>query len=889
MFNAREQVQPMRGSQTYPVRHLLVVEDPQGRRSILLEEENYSLGRGSTNSIVLHSKMVSRQHATLLRVTTSNSDSHRFRIIDGDMQGNHSTNGLFVNGQRCFSRDLKHGDVIEFSAEVKARYVLATANLSDQDVLAYTEAMGTPTSQWENSKGTLIAEIQEPGKAGIARLASIPELSPHPILEIDLAGTITYLNPAAAEKFPNLQIIGTEHPMLAGLVSMVQDRGDYFFTRQVQIGEECFEQSVHYLAAGDLIRSFITDITQRKQAEVELYRRDRLLQSVATAANHLLTNPNFDVAIADALATLGMAAEVDRVYVYENHLHPETAEMAMSLRYEWTRESVMPLLNHPHWKNRPYSDYQDHAWYETLAQGKSVIGPSHDFPALIRNTYPQDDIRSFLNVPIQVEGYFWGFIGFDDSRSARIWTHNEEVILSSVATSISGAIQRQQTEAMMRYQAYHDLLTDLPNRTLFNDRLAVALASASRSSEQLAVMFLDLDRFKTINDTLGHTVGDSLLQNVSQRLIATLREGDTVARWGGDEFTILLPQITHVDDVSKAAQRVIQALEEPFCLEEHELYITPSIGIAIYNTDGEDAETLIKHADAALYQAKQMGRNNYRFFTPAMSAEAPELLALEQSLRRALEREEFLLHYQPQINIKTGKIVGMEALLRWQHPEMGLVSPKIFMPVAEESGLIVPIGEWVLRTACAQNRAWQEQGLSPICIGVNLSARQFHQPNLAEMIARVLQETGLDPQYLDLEVTETTAVQDVDFTKSVLQEMHRIGVNISMDDFGTGYSSLSHLKQFPLNTLKIDQSFVQDVTANTRDAHIVTAVITMARGLSLSVIAEGVETSAQLDFLQTHDCEHAQGYLFSRPLVVSDAAKLLAASVLPLAEPSLTP
>jgi EAL domain-containing protein (putative c-di-GMP-specific phosphodiesterase class I) len=254
-----------------------------------------------------------------------------------------------------------------------------------------------------------------------------------------------------------------------------------------------------------------------------------------------------------------------------------------------------------------------------------------------------------------------------------------------------------------------------------------------------------------------------------------------------------------------------------------------------------------------------------------------------------LEREEFLLHYQPQINIKTGKIVGMEALLRWQHPEMGLVSPKIFMPVAEESGLIVPIGEWVLRTACAQNRAWQEQGLSPICIGVNLSARQFHQPNLAEMIARVLQETGLDPQYLDLEVTETTAVQDVDFTKSVLQEMHRIGVNISMDDFGTGYSSLSHLKQFPLNTLKIDQSFVQDVTANTRDAHIVTAVITMARGLSLSVIAEGVETSAQLDFLQTHDCEHAQGYLFSRPLVVSDAAKLLAASVLPLAEPSLTP
>jgi diguanylate cyclase (GGDEF)-like protein len=879
----------MRGSQTHPVRHLLVVEDPQGRRSILLEEENYSLGRGSTNSIVLHSKMVSRQHATLLRVTTPESDSHRFRIIDGDMQGNHSTNGLFVNAQRCFSRDLKHGDVIEFSAEVKARYVLATTNLSDQDVLAYTEAMGNFTSQWENSKGTLIAEIQEPGKAGIARLASIPELSPHPILEIDLAGTITYLNPAAAEKFPNLQMIGTEHPMLAGLVSMVQDRGDYFFTRQVQIGEECFEQSVHYLAAGDLIRSFITDITQRKQAEMELYRRDRLLQSVATAANHLLTNPNFEAAIADALATLGMAADVDRVYVYENHLHPETAEMAMSLRYEWTRELVMPLLNHPHWQNRPYGAYQDHAWYETLAQGKSVIGPSNDFPALIRNTYPQDDIRSFLNVPIQVEGYFWGFIGFDDSRSARIWTHNEEVILSSVATSISGAIQRQQTEAMMRYQAYHDLLTDLPNRTLFNDRLAVALASASRSSEQLAVMFLDLDRFKTINDTLGHTVGDSLLQNVSQRLIATLREGDTVARWGGDEFTILLPQITHVDDVSKAAQRVIQALEQPFCLEEHELYITPSIGIAIYNTDGDDAETLIKHADAALYQAKQMGRNNYRFFTPAMSAEAPELLALEQSLRRALEREEFLLHYQPQINIKTGKIVGMEALLRWQHPEMGLVSPKIFMPVAEESGLIVPIGEWVLRTACTQNRAWQEQGLLPICIGVNLSARQFHQPNLAEMIARVLQETGLDPQYLDLEVTETTAVQDVEFTKSVLQEMHRIGVNISMDDFGTGYSSLSHLKQFPLNTLKIDQSFVQDVTANTRDAHIVTAVITMARGLNLSVIAEGVETLAQLDFLQTNDCEHAQGYLFSRPVVVSEAAKLLLASELPIAEPSLMP
>jgi diguanylate cyclase (GGDEF)-like protein/PAS domain S-box-containing protein len=621
----------------------------------------------------------------------------------------------------------------------------------------------------------------------------------------------------------------------------------------------------------------VEDITKRKQAESELLKRDRLLEGMATAMTYLLTDTDYEAAIAKVLETLGHSTGVDRVYIYQNHAHPKTDELVTSMRYEWTREFIAPTIQQPHWQNQPYSTPSLAGWYDALAIGHSVGGIIDDFTAPKQQVMQCDHILSVLLVPILIDSEFWGFIGFDDCRTKRRWSGNEESSLVAMAGSIGGTLKRQQAEATIRYQAFHDLLTGLPNRMLFNDRLPLALANAHRTKTMLAVMFLDLDRFKTINDTLGHAIGDLLLQSVALRLSDCMREGDTISRWGGDEFTLLLPQISTAEDAAKAAQRINEALKPAFYLETHELYISTSIGIALYPHDGDDAQTLLKNADAALYRVKEQGRNGYQIYTPAINSQASELLALESSLHHALERQEFVLHYQPQVNVSTGEITGMEALLRWQHPELGLVPPSIFISLAEENGLIVAIGEWVLRTACAQNKTWQSAGLAPLRMAVNLSARQFQQPDLVETITQLLAESHLSPNSLELEITETTAMQNVAFTIAMLESLRTMGVHISMDDFGTGYSSLGYLKRFPLTTIKLDQSFVHELTTDPSDAAIADAVIALGRGLNLNVVAEGVETQAQVDYLRSRHCEEMQGYLFSHPMPAAAATQFLQA------------
>ncbi len=454
-----------------------------------------------------------------------------------------------------------------------------------------------------------------------------------------------------------------------------------------------------------------------------------------------------------------------------------------------------------------------------------------------------------------------------DSVIGRVWSFRD-------------VTERLQTETQIRYQAAHDLLTGLPNRQSFNERLANALAEAKRHQHQLAVMFLDLDRFKLINDSLGHAAGDLLLKEVARRLKRCLRRHDMVARWAGDEFTVLLSDAS-VEDALQVAEKILTAMKPDFDLEGHLLHVSSSIGIAIYPTNGSDAETLLKNADAALYRAKDSGRNGYHLYTSAISSETSEWLALESHLHRALERQEFLLYYQPQVNVVTGEITQMEALLRWQHPDLGLVSPAKFIPLAEENGLILPIGEWVLRTACTQNYRWQAAGLPPVRVAVNLSARQLRQPNLVKWVARILQETGLAPRYLELEITETTVMKNVELTKSILYALHQMGVSMAMDDFGTGYSSLGSLKKFPFNTLKIDQSFVRDLTTDPNDKAIVAAIIAMGRVLNLKLVAEGVETKVQEHSLLSLDCEEMQGYLFSPPLSAEEATMLLEGQMLP--------
>ncbi len=688
-------------------RHILVIEDQKARRIVALEQATYSVGRESSNDIVIYEEVVSRRHATIVRVRLSpRLDSYSYRIIDGDLEGNRSTNGLLINGKRKLSHNLKHGDVVIFGLKAKVSYyIISTAldidlfNPLDPKQLEVEEetVMETMIAD-DNHQPTLINEesLQGRDRNDLIRLASFPELSPNPIVEIDFTGNLTYLNPAASIKFKTITQEKLKHPILAGLLSEVHNIQGNLLLREVIIGSDVFEQYVHYLSEHQLIRSYLFDITARKQAEKNL-----------------------------------------------------------------------------------------------------------------------------------------------------------------------------------EYRAFYDTLTDLPNRNYFDKKLEIALVKAKNNKDLMALLFLDLDCFKNINDTLGHKVGDQLLKSFAQRLSSCVRTNDVVSRWGGDEFTLLLPKINTPEDTINLAQRILDDLKQPFEIAGHQLNIKTSIGIAIYPQDGHDAETLLKNADAALYRAKERGRNHYRFYSSRMTSKASLLLKLENLLYQALEEESLSLHYQPQLNLSNNKVSGMEALLRWYHPELGHVSPLKLIPLAEKTDLIIPISIWVLKTACLQNKAWQKQGFSPIPIAVNLSPIQFQQPNLVDIVAQILEETGLEPHLLNLEITETAMIKNIDFSCKTLEKLRELGVQISLDDFGTGYSSLGYLQKFPITTLKIAQSFIQTLSDKPQNTAIVSAIIALGQSFDLRVIAEGVETLKQLELLQGLNCREIQGFWFSRPLKPNDVTTLL--------------
>jgi diguanylate cyclase (GGDEF)-like protein len=454
-------------------------------------------------------------------------------------------------------------------------------------------------------------------------------------------------------------------------------------------------------------------------------------------------------------------------------------------------------------------------------------------------------------------------------------------VLAIMAARISAEMEREQSEQRLReneshlkFLAYHDVLTELPNRLLFRDRLQHAISTASLAGTQVAVLFLDLDRFKKINDSLGHELGDQLLCEVARRLKLCARDTDTVARLSGDEFAMIIDQTTSVENVITVAEEIRGALSKVIDIEDYKLFVTVSIGISLYPRDGETVVSLLKGADAAMFNAKDVGRDNYRFYTAGLNERAGELLMLEGALREAVDLNRLVVHYQPQVDLVSGDIVGVEALVRWLHPEQGMIPPADFIPLAEETGLIIPIGEWVLRQACVQGKAWQRAGYKNINISVNMSARQFGQKNVVEMIEKILFEAGLSAEYLDLEITESVLMNDVATAIATMTQLSDLGVKLSIDDFGTGFSSLAYLKRFPINTLKIDKSFVQDVVTNPSDAAIATTIVDLARNMNLSVIAEGIETEEQRDYLQSHGCRLGQGYLFSRPQPADEVVKL---------------
>ncbi len=518
---------------------------------------------------------------------------------------------------------------------------------------------------------------------------------------------------------------------------------------------------------------------------------------------------------------------------------------------------------------------------DSLAKLYGFPSPHHMQHVTLFELYVEADVERFKNIILPAVRQRGRWRGEVTGRRRDGTMFPQEISLTAIDAGgvvlvLRDVTERTYAEEQIKHLAYHDALTGLPNRLLFKDRLAVALSHAQREHARLAVLFLDLDRFKVINDSLGHNIGDRLLQAVAERVQQCVRESDTLARLGGDEFTLIIPNLMRSEDAVPVAHKILEAVRQPFTIEEREFFISTSIGISFFPEDGMDAESLIKNADTAMYQAKEQGRDNYQLFNAYINARALQRIALEHGLRRALLDGQLRVHYQPIFDLRAGRIVGMEALLRWTHPEMGPISPSMFIPLAESTGLMMPIGDWVLRTACKQAKTWHDAGHKSLSLAVNLSMTQLQQPDLVARVKEVLDETGLPPRLLELEITESSAMQSPEASIRTLYELKKIGIRISLDDFGTGHSSLSYLKRFPIDTLKIDQSFVRDINTDPDTAAIVTAIIAMAHSLRLKVIAEGVEHTEQANFLRHYACDQMQGYLIKAPVDAEAFFELIA-------------
>ena len=577
---------------------------------------------------------------------------------------------------------------------------------------------------------------------------------------------------------------------------------------------------------------------------------------------------NIDQSTLDAkaknlLKKTGMFFQADRAYVYLYDQQQET----MQHTYEWRNKGIEPGKDA--FRDIPLDSL---AWWLGQIEDVSKLSEEH---REIKEKLIRKQIKSLITIPIEGEGITYGFMGFDFVKSPQKWPDKQLKMLNIFANLLADGMRKVRAEKEIEYMAYYDHLTGLPNRTLFTDRVNQAIHLARRCEKFIGVMFVDLDSFKNVNDTMGHNGGDILIKEVANTLSKRLRKMDTVARFGSDEFLIMLNNISDGKDVARIAQSIMKIFEDPFMIEGQEFFITGSAGVALYPMDGEDTDTLVKNADIAMYKAKSAGKNQYVFCTSDMKDEVQRNMMLTNSLYRAQERDELLLYYQPQVDLKTKQIVGLEALLRWKHPKLGMLLPGLFISLAEKNGLINSIGDWVLKTACAQNKKWQDMGLQRLRMAVNLSVNQFKCPNLVENVKRTLKDTGLNPEYLELEITESVAIKEAEDIVSILNNLKKLGLSISIDDFGTEYSSLSRLKTLPIDRIKIDMQFVQGIEDSEKDQAITKIIINLAKNLRLKVIAEGVETIRQLDFLRQKMCDEVQGYYYYRPMPPEAVEELL--------------
>lgn len=584
-----------------------------------------------------------------------------------------------------------------------------------------------------------------------------------------------------------------------------------------------------------------------------------------------INQENFDWKVNNLLKEIGEFFHVDRTYLFT--INPDNDTMTYS--NEWCNKGVnkevgtieeIPLDVFP-W------------WIDQLETKKMVyIEDVDEMPKEAREEQEQlhrQEVKSLVSVPVMINDKIKAFIGIDSVLENKIWSTENIEMLNIMANILSSGFMQIKADKEIEYMAYYDNLTGIPNRFLFKDRVENAISLAERNEKCISIMFMDLDDFKSVNDTMGHDGGDHLLKEVSNRLSKTIRKTDTLARFGGDEFVILLNNIDKHSDILNIADNIMGVFSRPFTIKGQEFFITSSCGIAIYPMDGEDSKTLVKNADMAMYEAKNTGKNQYFLCSSYTQEEVEKSTKLSNDLYRALERNELSIHYQPQVNLINKEISGVEALLRWNHPEYGMISPGVFIPLAEKNGLINNIGEWVLKTACNQNKSWQKRGFKHLQMAVNLSAVQFMNENIARDIERILLETKLDPKYLELEITESIAIKETDYVINVLNKLKKIGVSIAIDDFGTQYSSLSRLKILPIDRIKIDIEFIQGIEKNEKDQAITRVIINLAKSLGMDVIAEGVETAPQLKFLKEKVCDYVQGYYYYKPMPADEIEKIL--------------
>ncbi|HUS12970.1 MAG TPA: EAL domain-containing protein [Pyrinomonadaceae bacterium] len=641
-------------------------------------------------------------------------------------------------------------------------------------------------------------------------------------------------------------------------------------TKTDQVGYMSVSGKAYFDDAGQFkgYRGTGKDITAQKSGE-ELMRRRAVQQGLIAAFwQQALESINLDELLARAVAIIRQGLSVEFCNVLQ--LAADGQSLVLKAGSGWQDgwigrrvDSISPVQ-----RDTPIPHVLE--WPPSLT--------SDSFQSMVRlkqsEIFKLHGICSGIDMTVYGHDSPYGLLGAYSSAN-RQFSEEDVNFLKSIANILGTAVERKKSEEKLAYLAQFDPLTGLPNRSLFRDRLAQTLTIAQRNGSLVGVMFADLDRFKNVNDTLGHDIGDQLLLHAAERLSNCVRPGDTVARLGGDEFALILFNLAKADDCALIAQKVVIALAPPFDLKGQQVFITASLGIAAYPADGGDSDILLKNADTAMYRAKELGRNGYQFYVPDMNERAVERLAMEVALRGALERREFLLQYQPKVNVASGQISGFEALLRWQHPERGLVPPAQFISILEDTGLIVAVGEWVIRSACEQLKTWENEGIKPCSIAINLSARQFRHVNLDSVVGQILKEADVNPHLLEFELTESLLMSDADQAVQTLRNLKAYGVRLSVDDFGTGYSSLAYLKRFPLDALKIDRTFISNVTTDVGDATIALAIINLAHSLKLTVVAEGVETKEQLEFLRAHVCDEMQGYYFARPMSAKESTMAL--------------